>query len=104
MKLASELKPGDKAIYKSSCKVVEATVVPKPIDDNPRPKFLIGRIDLDNGDYLVGGANVYDSVDECKQAIIKSLNESLNDAKAKKDLQEGRIKIIEEELGKLMKE
>ena len=64
MKIASELRPGDKAIYKSGSKVVEATVVAKPIDDQARPKFRIGRIDLDNGDYLVGGANVYDSVEE----------------------------------------
>ena len=103
MKIASELKPGDKVIYKSGSKVMEATVVAKPIDDQVRPKFLIGRIDLDNGDYLVGGANVYDSVDECKQDIIKSLKESLEDAKMNRDFHAARVIMIEKELDKLTK-
>ena len=103
MKIASELKPGDKAIYKSGNKVIEATVVAKPIDDQVRPKFLIGRIDLDNGDYLVGGANVYDSVEECKQDIIKSLKQSLEDAAMKRDFHAARAAMIEKELEKLTK-
>ena len=104
MKIASELKPGDKAIYKSGSKVMEAIVVAKPIDDQVRPKFLIGRVDLDNGDYLVGGANVYDSVDECKQDIIKSLKQSLEDAKMNRDFHAARVTMIEKELEKLTKE
>lgn len=104
MKIASELRPGDKAIYKSGMKVVEATVVAKPIDDQVRPKFLIGRIDLDNGDYLVGGANVYDSVEECKQGIIKSLKQSLDDAKMNRDFHAARVTMIEKELEKLTRE
>ena len=103
MKIASELRPGDKAIYKSGMKVVEATVVAKPIDDQVRPKFLIGRIDLDNGDYLIGGANVYDSVEECKQDIIKSLKQSLEDAKMNRDFHAARVTMIEKELEKLTK-
>jgi hypothetical protein len=104
MKIASELKPGDKAIYKSGSKVMEATVVAKPIDDQVRPKFLIGRIDLDNGEYLIGGESVYDSVDECKQDIIKSLKQSLEDAKMNRDFHAARVTMIEKELEKLTKE
>jgi intein/homing endonuclease len=103
MKIASELKPGDKVIYKSGSKVMEATVVAKPIDDQVRPKFLIGRVDLDNGDYLVGGANVYDSVEECKQDIIKGLKQSLEDAKMNRDFHAARVTMIEKELEKLTK-
>jgi hypothetical protein len=103
MKIANELKPGDKAIYKSGSKVMEAMVVAKPIDDQVRPKFLIGRIDLDNGEYLIGGASVYDSVDECKQDIIKSLKQSLEDAKMNRDFHAARAVMIEKELDKLTK-
>ena len=56
---------------------MEATVVEKPIDDNPRPNFLIGRVDLDNGLYLTRGSFVYDSVEECKQTIIESLRQEI---------------------------
>jgi hypothetical protein len=77
MKKVGDIKPGEKVIYKSGYDVVEATVVEKPIDDNPRPKFLIGRVDLDNGFYLTRGSFIYDSVEECKQTIIESLRQEI---------------------------
>lgn len=101
MKKIGNAKPGDKVIYKSGDKVVEATVVAKPIDDKGRPKFLIGRIDLDNGDYLTCGSFVYDSVEECKQTIIQSLKEGLEDAKTKRDFHAARVLVIEKKLEKL---
>ena len=77
MKKVGNIKPGEKVIYKSGYDVVEATVVENPIDDNPRPKFLIGRVDLDNGFYLTRGSFIYDSVEECKQTIMESLRQEI---------------------------
>ncbi len=101
MKKIGDVKPGDKVIYKSGSKVVEATVVEKPIDDRVRPKFLIGRVDLDNGDYLTHGSYVYESTDECKQAIIQELKEGLEDAKKKRDFHAARVLVIENQLRRL---
>jgi hypothetical protein len=101
MKKIGNAKPGDKVIYKSGYDVVEATVVAKPIDDKERPKFLIGRVDLDNGEYLTCGSYVYESVDECKQTIIASLKEGLEDAKMKRDFHAARILVIEAKLKEL---
>ena len=101
MKKVADAKPGDKIIYKSGSKVVEATVVEKPIDDKVRPKFLIGRVDLDNGDYLTRGSYVYESVDECKQTIIQELKEGLEDAKMKRDFHNARVIVIEARLKEL---
>lgn len=101
MKKVADAKPGDKVIYKSGSKVVEATVVEKPIDDGVRPKFLIGRVDLDNGDYLTRGSYVYESVDECKKEIIKDLRSSLEDAKMKRDFHNARVLVIENQLRRL---
>lgn len=101
MKKVADAKPGDKVIYKSGSKVVEATVVEKPIDDKVRPKFLIGRVDLDNGDYLTRGSYVYESVDECKQTIIQELKEGLEDAKMKRDFHNARVIVIEARLKEL---
>ena len=101
MKKVADVKPGDKIIYKSGSKVVEATVVEKPIDDKVRPKFLIGRVDLDNGDYLTRGSYVYESVDECKKEIIKDLRSGLEDAKMKRDFHNARVIVIEARLKEL---
>lgn len=101
MKKVADAKPGDKVIYKSGSKVVEATVVEKPIDDKVRPKFLIGRVDLDNGDYLTRGSYVYESVDECKKEIIKDLKDGLEDAKMKRDFHNARVIVIEARLKEL---
>lgn len=101
MKKVADAKPGDKVIYKSGSKVVEATVVEKPIDDKVRPKFLIGRVDLDNGDYLTRGSYVYESVDECKKEIIKDLKDGLEDAKMKRDFHAARVLVIENQLRRL---
>lgn len=81
MDKACRLKPGDKVIYKSGFDVKEATVVEKPIDEIERPKFAMGRIDLDNGEYLIGGTPIYDSVDECKEEIKKELEVKIKGTK-----------------------
>ena len=101
MKKIGDVKPGDKVISKSGSKVVEATVVEKPIDDKVRPKFLIGRVDLDNGDYLTCGSYIYESVDECKKEIIKDLKSGLEDAKMKRDFHNARVIAIEARLKEL---
>jgi hypothetical protein len=80
MDKAFTLKPGDKVIYKVGYTVQEATVVEKPVDDNyVRPRFAIGRYDLDNGDYLIVGATIYDSVDECMKVIKDGIKKEIED-------------------------
>lgn len=77
MKKIGNIKPGEQVIYKKGYDIIKATVVEKPIDDNERPKFLIGRVDLDNGDFLTRGTYTYESVDECKEAVLKTLMKEL---------------------------
>ena len=102
MKKAGDLRPGDKVIYKSGFDVIEATVVDKPIDEHPRPKFAIGRIDLDNGGYLTCGSYIYDSVEECKNRIITEIKEEISKYKDQKKVAEGMIIVLEKTLKKYL--
>lgn len=98
MKKVNDVKPGDKVIYKSGSKVIVATVVEKPIDDRARPSFVVGRVDLDNGDYLTRTSYTYESVDECKAVIIQELMDGLDEAKKLRDFHAARAKKIEKAL------
>lgn len=98
MKKVGDIRPGEKVIYKACYDVMEATVVDKPIDDNPRPRFLIGRVDLDNGDYLTRGSFIYDSTEECKEAIIKSLKQEITEASNLANLYTNRCRILKKKL------
>ena len=102
MRKVGDIKPGEKVIYKSGNKVVEATVVEKPIDDKERPNFLIGRVDLDNGDYLTRGSFIYESKEECRDVIIEDLKDALKDAHFKRDFHAARVMAIEKQLKGLM--
>lgn len=62
---------GERLIYLVGYNIKEATVVSKPIDGERRPSFRIGRIDLDNGDYLINGSIIYDSIEEAKNEVLK---------------------------------
>jgi hypothetical protein len=102
MRKVGDAKPGEKVIYKSGNDVVEATIVAKPIDDKERPNFLIGRVDLDNGDYLTRATYVYESKEECRNVIVEDLKEALKDAQFKRDFHSARIMMIEKKLKELM--
>lgn len=102
MNKAFHLKPGDKIIYKSLYEVKEATVVEKPVDNNyERPKFAMGRIDLDNGEYIIGGTPIYDSVEECKEEIRKELELKIKDTKERIEYQKAHLILLENRLRNL---
>jgi len=78
MKKAFDVKVGDTIIYKSGYKVITSEVVAKPIDDEERPNFKIGRVDLANGEYITRGSIIYDSEEEAKQAIRESIQNEID--------------------------
>ena len=78
MKKAFNLEVGDKAIYRCGYALKESYKVDEPIDDEERPKFLIGRVDLANGDYITNGTIVYDSKEEAISDMEKSINERID--------------------------
>lgn len=77
MRKSFGVKVGDKIIYRLGYLVKESEVVPKPIDDEKRPSFKIGRIDLANGDYLINGMTIYDSVEEAEKEILDELDKDI---------------------------
>ena len=77
MKTACDVKVGDTVIYKSGYNVVTSKVVAKPVDNDYRPNFKIGRVDLENGEYLTRGSFIYDSEEEAKQVIRESIQKEI---------------------------
>lgn len=82
MKKAARYNIGDEIIYRKGYDICKSKIVPKPIDDKERPDFLIGRVDLENGDYLTRGTFVYESMEEAKEAIRKSIEEEIKTCEA----------------------
>lgn len=77
MRKSFDVKEGDKIVYLSGYTARESEVVSKPIDEANRPLFRMGRIDLANGDYLVKGTMIYDSIEEAEKTIIEKLNKDI---------------------------
>ena len=77
MKTASDVKVGETVIYKNGYKIVTSKVVAKPIDNDYRPNFKIGRVDLENGEYLTRGSYIYDSEEEAKEVMSESLKKEI---------------------------
>ena len=102
MKKVSKLKVGDVAIYISGDNVKVSKVVSKPIFDGKlRPIFKIGRTDLANGDYLINGGDVYDTLDEATDALIKKIKNTIESYKEQKFLAEKMIDLYEQKLESL---
>lgn len=102
MKKAASLNVGDTAIYINSYDVIESKVVKEPINDGKtRPKFKIGRIDLENGDYLVNGQLVYESEEEAKKVAIKKLKEAIQRHTDEKLLADGMLLVLNNKLKRL---
>ena len=102
MKKAASLNVGDTAIYINGYDVIESKVVKEPINDGKtRPKFKIGRTDLENGDYLPDGTLVYEDMDEAKKELKKDLENGIKDAEMKKDYYEGLALMLKSKLAKL---
>lgn len=95
MKKSFDVKVGDKIIYRLGYLVKESEVVPKPIDDEKRPMFKIGRIDLANGDYLINGTVIYDSIEEAEQEILKDLDKDIEEVDKKLTFYQGTKKFLE---------
>ena len=99
MKKAASLNVGDTAIYINGYDVIESKVVKEPINDGKtRPKFKIGRTDLENGDYLVNGQLVYDSEEEAKKVAIEKLKEAIQRHTDEKLLAEGMLLVLNNKL------
>jgi hypothetical protein len=102
MKKAASLNIGDTAIYINGYDVIESKVVKEPINDGKtRPKFKIGRTDLENGDYLVNGQLVYDSAEEAKKVAIERLKEAIKKHTDEKLLAEGMLLVLNNKLKRL---
>jgi hypothetical protein len=102
MKKAASLNVGDTAIYINGYDVIESKVVKEPINDGKtRPKFKIGRTDLENGDYLVNGQLVYDSAEEAKKVAIERLKEAIKKHTDEKLLAEGMLLVLNNKLKRL---
>ena len=102
MKKAASLNVGDTAIYINGYDVIESKVVKEPINDGKtRPKFKIGRTDLENGDYLVNGQLVYESVEEAKKVAIERLKEAIKKHTDEKLLTEGMLLVLNNKLKRL---
>ena len=102
MKKAASLNVGDTAIYINGYDVIESKVVKEPINDGKtRPKFKIGRTDLENGDYLVNGQLVYDSAEEAKKVAIERLKEAIQRHTDEKLMAEGMLLVLNNKLKRL---
>lgn len=95
MKKCFNPKIGDNVIYISGFIVKESEVVPKPIDDNERPLFRAGRIDLSNGDYLLNGTVTYDSVEEAENAILEKVDKEIKNVGEEMSLLQIRKLVLE---------
>ena len=72
-----------------------SSVVSKPIDDGMvRPKFKIGRKDLANGDYLIGGGIVYDTVQEAENYLIESIKSEIKRYEQERDMADEMAKML----------
>ena len=99
---ACNLKVGKTAIYLRDDSVKVSTVVAKPIDDGQtRPKFKMGRVDLANGDYLIGGDYVYESPEEANAALIKKIKKRIELYEDQKLIAEGMLLVLNNKLKRL---
>ena len=100
MKKACEYKVGDKIIYRNGYDIVESVRVKEPIDDLERPKFKIGRIDLANGAYLIGGEKVYESMEEAEKDILEVIDNEIERQETIKVISDGMIVMLKNKLKK----
>ena len=101
MKKAFEYKVGDKIIYRRLYDIVESEVVKEPIDNEERPKFKMGRIDLANGDYLIGGTEVYESMEEAKKDVLELIDCAIEKEETKITIAKGMLLMLKNKKEKL---
>lgn len=102
---ACNLKVGETAIYISDDSVKVSTVVAKPIDDGQtRPKFKMGRVDLANGDYLIGGDYVYESPEDANVALIEKVKKQIKVYEDQKLIAEGMLLVLNNKLKRLIED
>lgn len=102
MKKAFNLKVGDKVLYQSGYTIAESTIVEQPIDDKERPKFLIGRVDLANGDYITNGTEVYDSMEEANEALLETIDKEIEHQETVKTIASGIISMLKKKRKRLL--
>lgn len=103
MKKAANLNVGDTAIYISgNDEITTSVVVSKPIDDGrERPIFKIGRKDLANGDYLINGSMVYDTIEEANKVLVETLKERIKYYEHEELIAKGMILVLNSKLKRL---
>lgn len=103
MKKAADLNVGDIAIYISGDdEISTSAVVSRPIDDGKkRPIFKIGRKDLANGDYLINGSVVYDTIEEANKVLVETLKGKIKYYENEKLIAEGMILLLNNKLKRL---
>ena len=94
MKKAFEYKVGDKVIYRRLYDIVESEVVKEPIDNEERPKFKMVRVDLANGDYLIGGTEVYESMEEAKKDVLELIDCDIEKEETKITIARGMLLML----------
>ena len=94
MKKAFECKVGDKVIYVSGYDIIESVVVKEPIDNEERPKFKMGRVDLANGAYLVGGSTVYETMEEAEKDILEVIDNEIERQETNITIAQGLLLVL----------
>ena len=105
MKKAFEYKIGDTVIYRHGYDIKDGVVVKDPIDDGmERPKFKMGRIDLDNGDWLIGGEEVYESKEEAKKDLLEIIDAAIDKQETNITIAKGLLAMLKNKRKELVKE
>ena len=104
MKKAFECKVGDKVIYKSGYDIIESVVVKEPVDNEERPKFKMGRVDLANGDWLIGGEEVYESEEEAKKDLLEKIDIDIDKQEANLAIAKGLLVVLKNKRKELLSE
>lgn len=101
MKKACQYKIGDKIIYRRLYDIIESEVVKEPIDGKERPNFKIGRVDLANGDYLIGGTYVYETMEEAKKNVLETIECAIEKEETKITLAKGMLFMLKKKKDRL---
>ena len=97
MKKALECRVGEKVIYQSGYDIIESVVVEEPIlsfEGETRPNFKMGRVDLANGAYLVGGSTVYETLEEAEKDILEVIDNEIERQETNITIAQGLLLVL----------
>ena len=61
----------------------------------------MGRIDLANGDYLIGGTEVYESMEEAKKDVLELIDCAIEKEETKITIAKGMLLMLKDKKEKL---